>query len=178
MLSAETATFMKAGGLGMIASELPEAFNRRYNSENESMTVITPMYIGDTKKKRASFDGKNYTGAELKTIELKKERKIIVPFMSDKEKMVDYAVNVYTGVYDHTPYIFLENEHFFNIDPHKDNPPAQDGCYIMNKNNVNEVERFAFFSKTVYTLAKTYVEEKLAYIVHDEKQHGLNDCID
>ena len=159
MLSAETATFMKAGGLGMIASELPEAFNRRYNPDNESMTVVTPLYVGDTKKKKASFDGKIYTGAELKTIELKKERKIIVPFMNNKEKMVDYTVNVYTGAYDHTPYVFLENEHFFNIDPHKDNPPAQDGCYIMNKNNVNEVERFAFFSKAVFTLAKTYIEE-------------------
>ena len=39
MLSAETATFMKAGGLGMIASELPEAFNRRYGKGEESITV-------------------------------------------------------------------------------------------------------------------------------------------
>ena len=30
----------------------------------------------------------------------------------------------------------------------------------------------------LHDLFPTYVEEKLAYIVHDEKQHGLNDCID
>ena len=32
MVSAETATFMKSGGLGVIASELPEAFNKKYLS--------------------------------------------------------------------------------------------------------------------------------------------------
>ena len=33
MLSAETATFMKWGGLGMVASELPENFNRTFYSK-------------------------------------------------------------------------------------------------------------------------------------------------
>ena len=56
MISAETATFMKAGGLGMIASELPEAFNRKYAHQDEHLTVVTPMYLGDTKKKKASFE--------------------------------------------------------------------------------------------------------------------------
>ena len=162
MLSAETATFMKAGGLGMIASELPEAFNRRYSPNGEQMTVVTPLYLGDTKKKKASFDGKVYTGAELKKIELEKIKKISVPFMDAKENMVDYIVEVFAGTYDHTPYLFLANEHFFNIDPHKDNPPAQDGCYIMNKHNINEVERFAFFSKAAFVLVKTLIEEKNA----------------
>ena len=48
----------------------------------------------------------------------------------------------------------MANERFFNIDPHKDNPSAQDGCYILNKYGINEVERFAFFSKAVYALIK------------------------
>ena len=36
MISAETATFMKCGGLGMIATELPEAFNSTYSSNGET----------------------------------------------------------------------------------------------------------------------------------------------
>ena len=154
MVSAETATFMKAGGLGMIASELPEAFNIKYSLNGEKITVITPLYLGDTKKKKASFDGKLYNGAENKTIELKKLCELTVPFMNEKGEFVDYITTAYTGICENTPYIFISNDRFFNIDPHKDNPPAQDGCYIYNKYGINEVERFAFFSKAVYELVK------------------------
>ncbi len=154
MLSAETATFMKAGGLGMIASELPEAFNRRYGEAGENITVVTPMYLGDTGKKKATFDGTTYQGAEHTKINVKKLTEYKVAFMDAAEKFVDYKVEVYTGICEHTPYIFLSNEHFFGIAPHKDNPPAQDGCYIMNYHGVNEVERFAFFSKAVYELIR------------------------
>ena len=157
MLSAETATFMKAGGLGMIASELPEAFNRCYFSENEKIAVITPMYLGDTKKKKASFDGKTYFGAEQIAIDLIKVKELTVSFMDDSEHFKNYVVEVYFGTHDNTPYFFLSSERFFNIDPHEKNPPAQDGCYIMNKYNVNEVERFAFFSKAVFELIKSSV---------------------
>lgn len=158
MLSAETATFMKAGGLGMIASELPEAFNRRYNTNNEKITVVTPMYLGDTKKKKASFDGKIYHGAETNTISIQKTGSVLVPFMDANEDIINYPVDIYEGTCGKTNYLFLANDYFFNIDPHKDNPPAQDGCYIMNKNGINEVERFAFFSKAVYELVKTRIK--------------------
>ena len=154
MISSETATFMKAGGLGMIASELPEAFNRKYSAQDEHLTVITPMYLGDTKKKKASFDGSVYHGAENKTIELKHLCDLTVPFLNENNEFVEYTTTVYTGTCESSPYIFMSNEHFFNIDPHKDNPPAQDGCYILNKHGVNEVERFAFFSKAIYEFIK------------------------
>jgi starch synthase len=162
MLSAETATFMKAGGLGMIASELPEAFNRSYHKDGENITVVTPLYIGDTKKKKASFKDNVYEGAEHKSIKLTKFKEFSVAFMNDSENFKDYTVKAYTGQFDTTPYIFLQNDHFFNIDPAKDNPPAQDGCYIKNKFNVNEVERFAFFSKVVYTLITLLLKEDAA----------------
>ena len=154
MISAETATFMKAGGLGMIASELPEAFNRKYSAQDENVTVVTPMYLGDTKKKKASFDGKIYHGAENKTIELKLYCELSVPFLNEDDEFVDYTTIVYTGICENTPYFFISNDRFFNIDPHKDNPPAQDGCYILNQFGINEVERFAFFSKAVYEFIK------------------------
>lgn len=162
MLSAETATFMKAGGLGMIASELPEAFNRRFNTEGEHLTVVTPLYVGDTGKKKACFENGIYQGAEHKNIELQKLKEITVSFMNLKEKFIDYKVEAYTGTCENTRYIFLSCDHFFSIDPHRNNPPAQDGCYIMNKNGVDEVERFAFFSKAVYELIKALLKEDAA----------------
>ncbi len=162
MLSSETATFMKAGGLGMIASELPEAFNRRYNQDGENITVVTPLYLGDTKKKKATLTDNIYEGAEHRQINLTKIFSLTVPFMNTKETFIDYKVDVYSGMCENTPYLFLNNEHFFGIDPHTDNPPSQDGCYIMNKNNVNEVERFAFFSKASYELLKVMIAKNEA----------------
>ena len=162
MLSSETATFMKAGGLGMIASELPEAFNRRYGANGESITVVTPMYLGDTGKKKASFDGKIYEGAEHKKIALQKIKEFSIPFLNTSEEFIEHHVEVYKGFCENTPYLFLSNHHFFDITPHKNNPPAQDGCYIMNQNGVNEVERFAFFSKAVYELIRLSIIDNLA----------------
>ena len=52
MISSETATFMKWGGLGMVASELPEAFNNCFGQNGDVLTVVTPMYLGDTGKKK------------------------------------------------------------------------------------------------------------------------------
>ena len=164
MVSAETATFMKWGGLGVIATELPEAFNKCFGPQGEKLTVVTPLYIGNTGKKKTELIGDKYIGAEHKEIELTKIRTLDVPFMSEKNTLTKYKVDVYTGHFGNCDYIFLSNDRFFNIDPHKDNPPAQDGCYIKNKYGINEVERFAFFSKSVYVLIKNICAEKITEI--------------
>lgn len=161
MISAETATFMKWGGLGMIASELPEVFNHVFGKNGEQLSVVTPMYLGDTKKKKAAFEGDVYTGTENKTIQLKKIRVITVPFAADRPALHKFKVTVYTGVFNNTNYIFLANDRFFSINPHPNNPSAQDGCYVMNEFGINEVERFAFFSKAVYELLKEIFEGKI-----------------
>lgn len=161
MISAETATFMKWGGLGMIASELPEVFNHVFGKNGEQLSVVTPMYLGDTKKKKATFEGDVYTGTENKKIQLKKIRVITVPFAADRPALHKFKVTVYTGVFNNTNYIFLANDRFFSINPHPDNPSAQDGCYVMNEFGINEVERFAFFSKAVYELLKEIFEGKI-----------------
>ena len=161
MISAETATFMKWGGLGMIASELPEVFNHVFGKNGEQLSVVTPMYLGDTKKKKAAFEGDIYTGTENKKIQLKKIRVITVPFAADRPALHKFKVTVYTGVFNNTNYIFLANDRFFSINPHPDNPSAQDGCYVMNEFGINEVERFAFFSKAVYELLKEIFEGKI-----------------
>ncbi len=164
MVTAETATFMKWGGLGVIATELPTAFNNRFGKDGENLTVVTPLYLGNTGKKNAELKNNIYVGAEHKQIEISLVAAIDVPFIGERQTLVRHKVEVYTGNFENCNYIFLSNDRFFNIYPHKDNPPAQDGCYIMNKNGINEVERFAFFSKAVYTLLKSVTENKIKKI--------------
>lgn len=160
MITAETATFMKWGGLGVVASELPEAFNKTFAADNDRISIVTPMYIGNTGKKSASFDGKTYCGAEKKTVRLQKVAGIKVPFIGSRGNLVKHSVDVYTGRMNNVDYLFLQNDRFFSINPHPNNNPAQDGCYILNSENINEVERFAFFSKAVYCLIKHLAEKK------------------
>ncbi len=161
MISAETATFMKWGGLGMIASELPEAFNRTFGAQKHKVTVVTPMYLGDTKKKKAELKDGVYEGAEHIGVPVKKLKTIDVKFCGEKSTLNKFKVDVYLAHHEASDYIFLANERFFNIDPHKNNPSAQDGCYIMNKHGIDEVERFAFFSKAVYSLIKALYKGEL-----------------
>jgi len=159
MITAETATFMKWGGLGVVASELPEAFNTTFCDTSDRVSIVTPMYIGNTGKKVASFDGKTYFGAQKNNVDLTKVLSIKVPFNGPRGTLVQNPVDVYTGIFNGVTYFFLYNDRFFSIDPHPDNNPAQDGCYILNSNNINEVERFAFFSKAVYCLLKHLTEK-------------------
>lgn len=164
MISAETATFMKWGGLGMIASELPEAFNQVFGKKGDRLSVVTPLYLGDTKKKKAALDGTIYHGAENKQIKLKKIKVITVPFVGDRHSLNKYKVTVYTGKFENTNYIFLSSDRFFSINPHQNNPSAQDGCYVLNEFGINEVERFAFLSKAVYVLLKEIFDGKISEI--------------
>lgn len=78
--------------------------------------------------------------------------------------MAKHKVTAYTGRCDNTDYIFLSNDRFFSINPHKFNPSAQDGCYVLNEHGVNEVERFAFFSKAVYELIENICGRKIKEI--------------
>ncbi len=154
MLSAETATFMKWGGLGMVASELPENFNKTYLNQGHKISIITPMYIGNTGKKSASFDGKVYRGAQNKSVEVELVATLDVPFFNTEEKLFNNKTNIYKAQFNEVDYIFIQNDRFFSINPHKENPSAQDGCYVRNEFDINEVERFAFLSKAVYILLK------------------------
>lgn len=161
MISAETATFMKWGGLGMIASELPEAFNDVYGVNGESLTVVTPLYLGNTGKKKAKLEKDVYFGTEHRSVPVRKVKDIVVPFMGPRQTLLKYKTGVYTAHYDNTDYIFLACDHFFSINTHPENPSAQDGCYVLNEYGVNEVERFAFFSKAVYVLIRDICSLKI-----------------
>ena len=161
MISSETATYMKWGGLGMVASELPEAFNGCFEKDGHSLTIVTPLYLGNTGKKKAVLNGEIYEGAERRNINLKKIKTFKVPFYGDRAALTKHEVTIYTGHSNNTNYIFLSNTRFFSINPHKFNPSAQDGCYILNEYGINEVERFAFFSKAVYELIENIYSGKI-----------------
>ncbi len=161
MITSETASFMKWGGLGMVASELPEAFNACFGKDGHSLTIVTPMYLGNTGKKKATLTNDIYEGAERQKTQVSKIKTIIVPFFGDKNALVEHEVTVYKGRFANTDYIFLENERFFSINPHPLNPSAQDGCYVLNESGINEVERFAFFSKAVYILIENLCDNKI-----------------
>lgn len=152
VFSAETATFMKWGGLGVVASELPENFNKTFEHLNHKMTIVTPMYEGNTGKKKATFQDGVYEGAEGKSVSVQKIGKLDVLFTDSLGQLKTYGVGIYVGNINKVQYVFLQNKNFFSINPSSKNPPAQDGCYVLNENNINEVERFAFFSKAAYTL--------------------------
>ncbi len=168
MVTAETAVFMKMGGLGVIASELPEAYNRTYGKEGDNIKVVTPLYVGDTGKKKAELNPETlvYHGAEGKSVQLKRLTTIEVPFIVDENKLSNHRVVVYQTHCDGVDYILLDNPHFFSINPHKNNPSAQGGCYVLNENGVNEVERFAFFSKAIYVLLKDVAENSYNPLVY------------
>jgi glycogen synthase len=152
MITAETATFLKCGGLGMVGSELPENFNNIFAADKHEIKIVTPLYIGDTGKKKASFEDDIYTGSEGRAVKLKKIMSLDVPFIGTQNKLQNFAVEIYGGTLNGVRYIFLHNERFFTISPDPTNPSTQDGCYVYNKNKINEVERFAFFSKAIYCL--------------------------
>ena len=151
MISAETATFMKCGGLGMVASELPENFNNLFADKKHNISIVTPLYVGDTGKKKAYMQDGEYFGAEGKKISLRKVACVKVPFWG-KAKLRDYKVDVFSGKFNSVLYYFIACEHFFSINPAEKNPSGQTGCYVLNEHGVDEVEKFAFFSKAVYCL--------------------------
>ncbi len=152
MITAETATFMKWGGLGMVASELPENFNEVFKSGGHQVSIVCPMYVGDTGKKSATLSEGIYTGAEGKSVPVQKIKTFQVNFLKGKDKLHPFKVDVYCGELAGVTYYFMHNDYFFSINPSPKNPSGQGGCYVLNENGIDEVERFAFFSKCVYTL--------------------------
>ena len=164
MITAETANIMKCGVLGMVASELPENYNSVFSAEKSDITIITPMYLGDTGRKKCTFENGIYTGSEGKQIKLKKICVIKVPFMGSRNRFCHFKAEVYSGNLNGVNYLFLHNDRFFSINPAAENPSGQGGCYVLNNFHVDEVERFAFLSKTVYCLLENIALDLLKNI--------------
>ena len=159
MISAETATFMKCGGLGMVASELPENFNTVFGKDGHNISIITPMYLGDTGKKKAELLDGVYYGAEGKSVAVKMVKTLKLMF-AGKQKLRQFTAEIYHGIFNGVDYYFIRNDWFFGINPAENNPSGQTGCYVLNEKNVDEVERFAFFSKVVYQMLENAAQSK------------------
>lgn len=164
MVTSETSNFMLMGGLAMVAADMPEAFNNIYNPEDE-INIVTPLYTGSTVKKSANLEKSLinyvYSGGEGNKITINKALTVYITFYNKKKKKLEnYPTDIYYGRHKNTKYIFVGNDTFFSINPHKDNPTGREGCYVLNENNIDETERYAFFSKAVFELLKTLTEEK------------------
>lgn len=138
----------------------PEAFNSAFSSQGDKISVVTPLYLGDTKHKKSSLRQNIYTGAENRSVEIRKVANINVPFVGKNHVINNFKVGVYTAQRGSVEYIFLKNRRFFTITTDYRNPDCQDGCYVLNKLGVDEVERFAFFSKAVYVLLRTLCQDR------------------
>lgn len=186
MVSSETESFMKVGGLAEVAVQLPDAFNKKYKDDpNNNIDVVTPLYVRSNSSKIPSvekIDDKHFVynsndgaaqangkpsdsvGKNRINLELKDSFEVRV-YNAKKQKFVDEKVDVLTGEFNGTKYVFFKNDKYFNIDPSPKNNPQCKGCYALSVNNIGETERMAFLSKASYTYMKRIKEGA----VKDEK---------
>ena len=96
MITSETASFMKWGGLGMVASELHEAFNECFGNDGHALTIVTPIFFVNTGKKKATLTNDTYEGAEHQTTSVTKIKTITVPFFGDKNavSLIEWWTNI------------------------------------------------------------------------------------
>ena len=185
MVTAETDEFKSDGGLGKVAADLPNSFNKKFNKDKENlMSVITPMYVNGKEYKLEYDKAKDkfvyrYGKEGKKTINVEYKGKINVPIYvgaPHNTRLKDIDVRIFTTALQSdkpkpTPHIFLEipeygddaNGHyttfnqFFNILDR--NPKAtNNNTPYANSEFSDPVFRMAFFSKGVYELMKSIKE--------------------
>jgi glycogen synthase len=76
-----------------------------------------------------------------------------------KQKLRTFSADIYEGELKDVTYYFVRCDRFFGINPAEKNPSGQTGCYVLNADGVDEVERFAFFSKAVYCLLEDLMQK-------------------
>ncbi|MEW5819239.1 MAG: glycogen/starch synthase [Cyanobacteriota bacterium] len=157
MVTAETNTFMQTGGLGDVAVDLPEAFNKQYNKNGHKMSIITPLYkSGDLVNIEKKEDG-NYTYYS----KLRKHRINLVDtgitFNVPVSNNETTTVKVFKGSLHGTEYRFLANEKYFGGLP---NDGSKVTPYVKNESGVEEAERYAFFSKATAYYIKELLDKK------------------
>ena len=175
MVTAETQTFMQAGGLGTVANDLPNSFNKVFSNNGEVMSVITPLYTNSKNMKIINSEGKlRYQYKEGKAVDLEKLTTINVPMYEvdnwnhkgepEGGKTINRKVTIYKAMVGNdekkkTPYLFVDDKEIFNTDI---NDKDSGNCYSKNKYGYGENLRFAYFSKCVYELAKNLKNQEIA----------------
>ena len=185
MVTAETEEFKSDGGLGKVAADLPNSFNKKFNTDKDNyMSVITPMYVNG-KEYKLEYDSAtdkyvyHYGKRGDKQIDVEYKGKINVPIYvgaPHNTRLKDIDVRIFTTQLKTdkpkpTPYIFLEipqyghdannNDtnfnQFFNIKD-RDEHATNNNTPYANTEFSDPVFRMAFFSKSVYELMKSIKE--------------------
>lgn len=179
MVTAETSDFMSDGGLGQVATDLPESFNSK-RSDRGKITVVTPMYL-DGQKLSLKYDEttKEFKIGYKTTKELPVEYvgKINVPLYNNNTNtnLQDNEVRVFKGKLKNTEYIFLDTSNpgatndkdeklyeqadIFNINSLTGGP--NNAYCVSKKSGTDAVTRMTYFSKSVYELMKACKEGRM-----------------
>ena len=186
MVTAETDEFKSDGGLGKVAADLPNSFNKRFKKDNKNfMSVVTPMYVNGKEYRLEEKDGKfiyHYGKRGEKEKEVKYEGTVNVPmyFYPHNSRLKDIDVRVFSVDLQNdkdkkpTKHILLEipqdgkdanNQYttfnqFFNI-VDRDRNAVNNNTPYANSEFSDPVYRMAFFSKGVYELMKSIKEGDL-----------------
>lgn len=172
MVTAETRTFMKTGGLGDVAVDLPEAFNAELNKDGHKMTIVQPLYkSGDLVNLKKTGEGtylynSKPMGGKINLVDT--GVKFEVPTGKDETT----TVSVLKGTLNGTEYRFLQNDEFFGGLP---NDGKKVSPYVVNDSGVGETNRFAFFSKATAYYMKELAEkspEELPNVVDANDWHA------
>ncbi len=172
MVTAETSDFMSDGGLGQVATDLPESFNSK-RSNMGKMTVITPLYI-DNQKLSLGFDEQSkefslhYKNGRV--LKLDYLGRINVPLFNSNTNtnLQDNEVRVFRGRLNNTDYIFLDTSNPGAVDSKGERLYEQADIFNINsvfggannaycvseKSHTDAVTRMTYFSKSVYELIK------------------------
>lgn len=186
MVTSETAEFKSDGGLGQVAADLPNSFNKRFKDDSKNeMTNVTPMYVnGDNYRLEETEDGKfiyhygRKDKPKQKEVEYLGTINVPVYHADDNARLKDTDVRVFSTLLNAsdsstkpTRYIFLEvpekgldaNGHktdykqIFNILDENQSSSNHNTPYA-NNDKADSVFRMAFFSKSVYELMKSIKE--------------------
>ena len=163
MISAETQTFMKVGGLAEVAVQLPDEFNKKLTGTQNKMQIMTPLYSSSSDKNLSieQIDSTHYLYKNGKNqIQLEKVNEFPVEtFDRQKQEYSTENVGVLVGKLNGSEYVFLENDKYFNVTPGPKETP--NGPYVTSTNGVNSIERMLFFSKAIYQLMKNIQKEPI-----------------
>ena len=125
MVSAETETFMNAGGLAKVAYDLPETFNKKFEAQGENqptdkMTIVTPLYVtnnptGENNRLIEDEDGLKYLHKGV-AHPLQKVTDIEVDMFDEwqGDKLIKRKVPVYKCKVGKTDYIMFKENNVFN----------------------------------------------------------------
>jgi len=163
MISAETQTFMKVGGLAEVAVQLPDEFNKKLAGTPNKMQIMTPLYSQnkDANLSLTQDEDGYYTYKKGKT-EIKLEKVAEYPvetFDKQLQRFTTEKVGVLVGKLNESEYVFLQNNKYFDVTPDGEEMP--NGPYVTAENKVTCNERMIFLSKAIYQLLKNSTEHPI-----------------